>query len=142
MENQRKTIKRIKTFAAWAATFNMIGLLAAVVVVVQNKAALAAVFEALVMFYLLLQIIACCDALMEAPLFSPVITGYFRKVSYACFISGIGSTCIQTIVNSIEHKKFMLTLDLTMIGVGLLIYVGAYIYEFGCEMKQEAEFTI
>ncbi|MDO5521407.1 MAG: DUF2975 domain-containing protein [bacterium] len=142
MEDQEKIIKKIQTCLTWAALFNVIGIFVAMIMAADNRVAISYVFEGVVLFYILMQIHYCCQKLMTTPIFSRAITGYMRKVSYACFVSSIGSSIIQTIVGIMEQEKFTLTLDLTMIGIGLLIYVGAYIYEYGCQMKHEIDLTI
>lgn len=142
MEELYKSISKIRTLCILAAVANGIGLFCVLFYGIGNVISFATVFQMAIMFYIFIGIYQACGRLVEEPLFSPVITIYMKKVCYACVVSGVGSSIISTIIDSVKIGGLSITLNLTMIGVGLLLYIGAEIYEYGCAMKQENDLII
>ncbi len=137
-----KLLKKIKLFAILALVLDIILFLVFGVFALVNSRLIIGLFQLLVSMYIMFQIKLAADKLLYSPLFSPVLVHYITKISYACFISGIGSTIIDTIIYSAQEGGLYLCFHLTTIGIGFLLYVGAYIFEYGCEMEDEYSLTV
>ncbi len=142
MEQNIRIVDRIQLFCIIAIIFNCILFVAFIFLSEGNWLVLVTEFQILVMFYILHQIKNACFMLKTLPIFSKKLSIYFRKVAYACFVSGIGSTIIGSIVLSIMKNKVWIQLNLTTVGIGLLVFAGSYIYEKGCDQKSHIDVTI
>jgi hypothetical protein len=142
MREIQDLVKKIKLCCVLTIILVTIVLLINIVYGLDNPAYFIGGYHALVVLYIFVQIKKACNLLMRVPLFPPELTCYITKISYACFACGVGTTFLDTLITSISLNRFHLGLHLTMVGIGFLLYTGAYIYDYGCQMEEEYELTI
>ncbi len=132
----------IKALCSISAVFAILGLGMENMNVIENGITPSSLLFICGTIYILVQIEKASKILLENPFFPISLKLRFIKVAVCCIIMGFGASIIDTIYLSIKADRLYICLNLTTIGIGVLLLVGAYIYGYGCEMQEENDFTV
>lgn len=142
MDEYNGILRKIRTLASITAVINAICIPIFAALAIENATYIVYSYQAAISLYIMIQIATASSEMVSNHLFSITVVGYLKKISYACFVNGIGSSVLDTLITSTTKGKVSIVLHLTAIGVGFLLYVGSYTYEYGCELEEEYHHTV
>ena len=142
MGEYNRILRKIRTLAIITVFFNVILFLIFGVMAFENTAYIVPSYQTVISIYIMALIATASSELTDNHLFTKTVVGYLKKISYACFVKGIGGSVLGTLITSITKGKVSIVLHLTALGVGILLYVGSFIYEYGCELEEEYHLTV
>ena len=139
---EQKLVTNIYHLVVVATIFNVIWLLVSIYMLTVSAYALITIVQVVITLYILVQIETACKTLRKGNVFSKGVTECIQKVAHACIVNGIATSMLQTLITSYYDNAISIHFSVTMIGVGILLYVGARIYQYGCEQKEEIDLTV
>lgn len=91
---------------------------------------------------ILCAIINGCESMKTKGLFTKEVAKIIQFIAKVFIAKGIGSSLMESIGCSQFAGSIRISINVTELGIGILLLVAAYIYLVGCEKKEELEYTV